>query len=203
MPEAVIAAAARSPIGRAFKGSLVELRPDDMAAQMVRAVLAKVPELDPALIEDLPVGNAQPAGEAGYTSPGWRPSSPGWPMCRAPRSTGTARLLQTIRMAAHAIKAGEGDVFVAAGVEAVSRFGNGMSDGMPNTTNPRFDDAPGPPRTGPSAGDPPGRLNRACRTSTSRWARPRKTSASSRASPERRWTASLPCPRIMIVERLK
>ncbi|HUE58437.1 MAG TPA: acetyl-CoA C-acyltransferase, partial [Acidimicrobiales bacterium] len=66
MPEAVIVATARSPIGRAFKGSLVSLRPDDMAAQMVKAVLDKVPQLDRADVEDLLLGNAQPAGEAGY-----------------------------------------------------------------------------------------------------------------------------------------
>src|SRR5215469_4424998 len=66
MPEAVIVATARSPIGRAFKGSLVSLRPDDMATQIVKAVLAKVPALDPATVEDLILGNAQPAGEAGY-----------------------------------------------------------------------------------------------------------------------------------------
>src|SRR5438270_13373975 len=66
MAEAVIVATARSPIGRAFKGSLVSLRPDDMAAQIVKAVLAKVPALDPTSVEDLMLGNAQPAGEAGY-----------------------------------------------------------------------------------------------------------------------------------------
>ncbi|MDQ6839911.1 MAG: acetyl-CoA C-acetyltransferase [Actinomycetota bacterium] len=142
MPEAVIVATARSPIGRAFKGSLTSLRPDDMAAQMVLAVLAKVPELDPALIEDLMVGNAQPAGEAGYNIArvvallAGLPHVPGTTVNRYCSSS-----LQTIRMAAHAIKAGEGDVFLAGGVEAVSRFGNGMSDGMPNTQNDRFADA--------------------------------------------------------------
>jgi acetyl-CoA C-acetyltransferase len=142
MPEAVIVATARSPIGRAFKGSLVDLRPDDMLAQMVTAVLAKVPNLDPALIEDLMVGNAQPAGEAGYNVArvtallAGLPHVPGTTVNRYCSSS-----LQTIRMAAHAIKAGEGDVFLAAGVEAVSRFGAGMSDGMPNTENSRFEEA--------------------------------------------------------------
>ena len=126
MPEAVIVATARSPIGRAFKGSLVSLRPDDMAAQMVKAVLAKVPELDPALVEDLILGNAQPAGEAGYNMArvvallAGLPTVPGTTVNRYCSSS-----LQTIRMAAHAIKAGEGDVFIAAGVEAVSRFAPG------------------------------------------------------------------------------
>ncbi|MCU4184251.1 acetyl-CoA C-acetyltransferase [Acidiferrimicrobium sp. IK] len=142
MPEAVIVATARSPIGRAFKGSLTSLRPDDMAAQMVTAALAKVPSLDPALIEDLLLGNAQPAGEAGYNMArvvailAGLPHVPGATVNRYCSSS-----LQTIRMAAHAIKAGEGDVFIAAGVEAVSRFSQGMSDGMPNTENPRFAEA--------------------------------------------------------------
>jgi acetyl-CoA C-acetyltransferase len=142
MPEAVIVATARSPIGRAFKGSLVSMRPDDLAAQMVTAALAKVPELDPALVEDVIVGNAQPAGEAGYNLGrvvallAGLPGSPGTTVNRYCSSS-----LQTIRMAAHAIRAGEGDVFVAAGVEAVSRFGSGMSDGLPDTENPSFREA--------------------------------------------------------------
>jgi acetyl-CoA C-acetyltransferase len=135
MPEAVIVATARSPIGRAFKGSLVSLRPDDMAAQMVRAALAKVPALDPGEVEDLLLGNGQPAGEAGYNMArvvallADLPHVPGATVNRYCSSS-----LQTIRMAAHAIRAGEGDVFVAAGVEAVSRFATGMADGMPDRT---------------------------------------------------------------------
>ena len=142
MPEAVIVATARSPIGRAFKGSLVSLRPDDMAAQMVKAVLAKVPQLEPSQVEDLLLGNAQPAGEAGYNMArvvailAGMPSVPGTTVNRYCSSS-----LQTIRMAAHAIRAGEGDVFIAAGVEAVSRFGQGMADGMADTHNPAFRDA--------------------------------------------------------------
>ena len=142
MPEAVIVATARSPIGRAFKGSLVEMRPDEMAAQMVRAVLAKVPQLPPEEVEDLLVGNGEPAGEAGYniarviTLLAGLPGCPGVTVNRYCSSS-----LQTIRMAAHAIRAGEGDVFVAAGVEAVSRFGKGMADGSPDTQNPRFSEA--------------------------------------------------------------
>ena len=142
MPEAVIAATARSPIGRAFKGSLVGMRPDDMAAQMVLAVLAKLPELDPTTVEDLILGSGEPAGEAGYnqarvvTLLAGLPGLPGTTVNRYCSSS-----LQTIRMAAHAIKAGEGDVFIAAGVEAVSRYGNGMADGPPGTHNERFADA--------------------------------------------------------------
>jgi len=138
MPEAVIVSTARTPIGRAFKGSLVEMRPDDLAAIVVKAALAKVPNLDPGSVEDLMIGCAQPAGEHGYNmgrvvSLLSGLNSPGTTVNRYCSSS-----LQTIRMAAHAIKAGEGDVFVAAGVECVSRFGLGKSDGMDNTKNPRF-----------------------------------------------------------------
>ena len=66
MPEAVIVSTARSPIGRAMKGSLVDIRPDDLAAQMVRAALDKVPALDPRQIDDLIMGCGQPAGESGF-----------------------------------------------------------------------------------------------------------------------------------------
>jgi acetyl-CoA C-acetyltransferase len=138
MPEAVIVSSARTPIGRAFKGSLIEMRPDDLAAVVVKAALAKVADLDPALVEDLLIGCAQPAGEQGYNigrvvSLLSGLNCPGTTVNRYCSSS-----LQAIRMAAHAIKAGEGDVFVAAGVECVSRFGLGKADGMENTKNPAF-----------------------------------------------------------------
>lgn len=141
MPEAVIVATARTPIGRAFKGSLVEMRPDDLAAVAVGAALDKVPALEPATVEDLLLGCAQPAGEHGYNMARVVSllaglDSPGTTVNRYCSSS-----LQTIRMAAHAVKAGEGDVFVAAGVECVSRFGLGKSDGLENTKNPRFAEA--------------------------------------------------------------
>ncbi|MHB8669881.1 MAG: acetyl-CoA C-acetyltransferase [Acidimicrobiales bacterium] len=142
MPEAVIVATARSPIGRAFKGSLTECRPDDLAAHIVKAVLAKVPELDPGQVEDLMMGCGQPGGEAGFNVArvvavlAGLPDVPGVTVNRYCSSS-----LQTIRMAAHAIRAGEGDVFVAAGVETVSRFGKGTPDGSPGTQNPLFSDA--------------------------------------------------------------
>jgi acetyl-CoA C-acetyltransferase len=66
MPEAVIVAATRSPIGRANKGSLVDVRPDDLTAEIVKAVLAKVPQLDPQSVEDVLLGCGQPAGESGF-----------------------------------------------------------------------------------------------------------------------------------------
>ena len=142
MPEAVIISTARTPIGRAFKGSLIEMRPDDLAAIVVQAALAKVPNLDPALVEDLIIGCAQPAGEQGYNIGrvvsllSGLPDVPGTTVNRYCSSS-----LQTIRMAAHAIKAGEGDCFIAAGIECVSRFGLGRADGLENTKNPKFADA--------------------------------------------------------------
>ncbi len=142
MAEAVIVATARTPIGRAGKGSLTAMRPDDLGALIVGDVLAHVPELDPSQVEDLLVGTAQPAGEGGYNLArviallAGLPHVPGATVNRYCSSS-----LQTIRMAAHAIRAGEGDVFVAAGVETVSRFGSGMSDGLPGTHNPRFHQA--------------------------------------------------------------
>src|SRR5580692_9520522 len=139
MPEAVIVATGRTPIGRAFKGSLVDMRPDDLTALVIRTVLAKLPELDPQSVEDVIVGCGQPAGESGFNVArvaallAGLPDVPGVTVNRYCASS-----LQCIRMAAHAIRAGEGDVFVAAGVEAVSRFTKGKSDGLPDTKNPRF-----------------------------------------------------------------
>jgi acetyl-CoA C-acetyltransferase len=142
MSEAVIVAASRTPIGRANKGSLVDARPDDLAAFIVQDVLAKVPALDPSEVEDVMIGCAQPAGEQGYNLArivsllAGMPDVPGTTVNRYCSSS-----LQTIRMAAHAIKAGEGDAFVAGGVECVSRFSKGRSDGAPDTHNERFGDA--------------------------------------------------------------
>ncbi len=142
MPEAVIVATARSPIGRAGKGSLATMRPDDLAAQMVSAALAKVPELDPRDIDDLMLGCGLPGGEQGYNMAKIVSGLLGYDFL--PGVTVTrycSSSLQTTRMAMHAIKAGEGDVFISAGVETVSRFGKGSSDGLPDTKNPLFADA--------------------------------------------------------------
>jgi acetyl-CoA C-acetyltransferase len=133
MAEAVIVATARSPIGRANKGSLVDLRPDDMSAQIVRALMAKVPQVKPADVEDLIMGCGQPAGEGGFNLArivallAGLDDCPGVTVNRYCSSS-----LQTIRMAAHAIRAGEGDCFIAAGVETVSRYQHGASDTSPN-----------------------------------------------------------------------
>ncbi len=140
MPEAVIVATARSPIGRAFKGSLVDYRPDDMCAFIVKSLLEKVPQLDPADVVDVMIGSANHAGEQGMNEArniallaGLPDSVPGTSVNRFCASS-----LQTIRMAFHAIKAGEGDVFVAGGVESVSRTaGQGFSK---EAANVRFTD---------------------------------------------------------------
>jgi len=136
MPEAVIVATGRTPIGRAMKGSLVSCRPDDLTAHVVGKVMAKVPQLDPALVEDLMLGCGQPAGEAGYNIARVAAILAGMDVPGVTVNRYCSSSLQTIRMAAHAIKAGEGDVFVAAGVETVSRFQYGASDVGPH--NPRF-----------------------------------------------------------------
>ena len=142
MPEAVIVATARSPIGRAFKGSMVDLRPDDLTATIITAALAKVPQLSPQDLDDLHLGCGLPGGEQGFNMARVVATLLGWD--EVPGTTLTrycASSLQTTRMAFHAIKAGEGDVFVSAGVEMVSRYVKGNSDSLPDTLNPRFDDA--------------------------------------------------------------
>jgi acetyl-CoA C-acetyltransferase len=142
MPEAVIVAVARTPIGRAFKGSMVDLRPDDLVADVVRAALAKVPALTPDRIDDLHLGCGMPGGEQGFnmarivtTLLGWE-GVPGTTITRYCASS-----VQTTRMALHAIRAGEGHAFISAGVETLSRFGNGTSDAPEAARNPRFADA--------------------------------------------------------------
>jgi acetyl-CoA C-acetyltransferase len=144
MTEAYIVATARSPIGRAHKGSLKDVRPDDLAALMVTAAVEQVPGLDPARIDDLLLGCGLPGGKQGMNMArvvavlcGWD-TVPGATVTRYCSSS-----LQTTRMAFHAIKAGEGDVFVSAGVESVSSFATGSSDYIPGVDlqNPVFADA--------------------------------------------------------------
>ncbi|WP_328531307.1 acetyl-CoA C-acetyltransferase [Nocardioides sp. NBC_00368] len=142
MSDAVIVATARTPIGRAYKGSLASMRPDELALQAIEAALDKVPSLPPTELEDLILGCAQPGGEAGYNLArvvgvlGGMDHLPGTTVNRFCASS-----LQAIRMATHAIRSGEGDAFIAAGVEAVSRFTKGNADSHPDTENPRFDSA--------------------------------------------------------------
>ncbi|MER6327860.1 acetyl-CoA C-acetyltransferase [Streptomyces sp. NPDC014983] len=142
MPEAVIVSTARSPIGRAGKGSLKDLRADDLAATIIQAALAKVPELDPRDIDDLMLGCGLPGGEQGNNLGRIVAVQMGMdhlPGCTITRYCSSS--LQTSRMALHAIKAGEGDVFISAGVETVSRFAKGSSDSIPDTRNPLFAEA--------------------------------------------------------------
>src|SRR5256885_1715644 len=137
MTEAVIEAYGRSPIGRARKGSLVDVRPDDLAAHVVTKVLDKVPELDPTQIEDLICGCGLPGGEQGHNigrvvSILARLDVPGVTVNRYCSSS-----LMTTRIAAHAIEAGEGDAFLSVGVQGVSRDGSGYPD-APDTYNPKL-----------------------------------------------------------------
>ncbi|NEA98936.1 acetyl-CoA C-acetyltransferase [Streptomyces sp. SID13726] len=141
MPEAVVVATARSPIGRARKGSLAALRPDDLTVQMVRAALAEVPQLHPREIDDLMLGCGQPSAESGHNMArvvavlAGLDQVPGVTVNRYCSSS-----LQTTRMALHAIKAGEADVLISAGVETVSRYDQGFAD-VPGTENPAFAEA--------------------------------------------------------------
>ncbi|MEU4396937.1 acetyl-CoA C-acetyltransferase [Micromonospora orduensis] len=149
--DAVIVATARSPIGRAHKGSLRDVRSDDLAATIVQAALDKIPQLDPTTIDDIYLGCGLPGGEQGFNMARVVATLLG--LDTVPGATLTrycASSLQTTRMALHAIRAGEGDVFVSAGVEMVSRYARGSSDGLPPEAqalvgggweNPRFADA--------------------------------------------------------------
>jgi len=140
VPEAVIVSAARTPIGRANKGSLKDFRPDDLSALIIQAALDKVPGLDPKEINDLILGCGLPGGEAGNNMAKvvstliGHDEIPGTTITRYCSSS-----VQTTRMAFHAIKAGEGSAFISAGVETVSRFQFGTSDHIPNTHNPKFE----------------------------------------------------------------
>ncbi|MGI9578363.1 MAG: acetyl-CoA C-acetyltransferase [Microthrixaceae bacterium] len=141
MPEAVIVATARTPIGRAGKGSLKDMRPDDLSATAISAVLDQAPSLDRTEIEDVLWGCGQPAGESGHNIArvaallAGLDDVPGATVNRYCSSS-----LMTIRMAAHAILAGDGDVFVAGGVETISRnmLHGQLADGA---KNPLFEEA--------------------------------------------------------------
>ncbi len=141
MAEAVIVSTARTPIGRAFKGSLKEMRPDDLSVQVIRAALAKVPELDATLVEDLYWGCAEPSGRHGSNLARVVSVLAGFDgLPGATINRFCASSVQTTRMAYHAIKAGEGDVFLSGGVECVSQYtswaGAGGSAG--DDQNPAF-----------------------------------------------------------------
>jgi len=142
VPEAVLVSAARTPIGRAGRGSLKDLRPDQLVAGIIRTALEKIPALDPHTVDDLYLGCGLPGGESGFNMARIVNVLNG--MDDVPGATVTrycASSVQTTRMAFHAIKAGEGDVFISAGVETVSRFDKGSSDSWPDTRNAVFDEA--------------------------------------------------------------
>ncbi len=181
MPEAVIVSATRSPIGRAMKGSLVNMHPDDLTVQIVRAALDKVPTLNPHQIDDLILGYGQPGGESGFNLARVIAVELGYdflPDTTVNRYCSSS--LQTSRMAFHAIKAGESDVFISAGVETVSSVVKGSADSWPDTKNPLFDAAQ--ERSTAAAGDatsgttPARTATCPTSTSTSRWVRPPRTS---------------------------
>jgi len=137
MPDAVIVAAGRSPIGRAAKGSLVDVRPDDLGAYIVTKVLQQVPQLDRADIEDLICGCGRPSGEQGFNMGRAVSLLAGLDVPGTTVSRFCASSLQSTRMAAHAIRCGEGDAFLSVGIECVSRFPRGMAD-KPQNHNLRF-----------------------------------------------------------------
>jgi acetyl-CoA C-acetyltransferase len=144
MLEAVIVATARSPIGRAFKGSLTEVRPDDLAATVIRSALDKVPALDPTTLDDLMLGCAEPDGEQGVNMArrvAVQLGYDGLPGTTVNRFCASS--VQTSRMAFHAIRTGEGHAFVSAGVECVSRYAafRGAGGGREEFINPAFDEA--------------------------------------------------------------
>lgn len=149
MTEAVIVSTARSPIGRAFKGSLKDERPDDLATAMVQAALAKLPGFDATAVagqglDDILLGCAEPSGEAGSNMARVVAVLAG--LDTVPASTVNrfcASSLQTVRMAFHAIKAGEAHAIVAAGVESVSRYRDWAGAGETDAANhnPLFDAA--------------------------------------------------------------
>src|SRR5919202_3955239 len=123
MPEAVIVSTARTPVGRAGKGSLIDVRPDDLAAFAIQKALEKVPALNGAEVEDVYMGCGFPEEEQGMNVArrvailaGLPDTVPGATVNRFCASS-----LQTQRMAFHAIKSGEGDVYIAGGVEPITR----------------------------------------------------------------------------------
>jgi acetyl-CoA C-acetyltransferase len=153
MTEAVIVATGRTPIGRANKGSLIDCRPDDLSALIIGAVLDKVPDLDRSLVEDVIWGCGQPAGEAGANIARVAGIIAGLDAPGVTVNRYCSSSLQTIRMATHAIKSGEGDVFVAGGVETVSRFQYGAADtGAPNE---KFNEARARTKLRSGGGQPP------------------------------------------------
>ena len=141
MPEAVIVDALRTPIGRAFKGSLTQVRPDDMVAFVVDQLLERQPDLDPKTVDDVVCGCGMTQGEQAYNigriavllSDKLPDEVTGSTIARYCASS-----LNAIRIGADAIKAGDGDTYIAAGVESVSRVGPVSEASLPDTQNPKL-----------------------------------------------------------------
>src|SRR5437660_1172320 len=141
MPEAVIVDAVRTPIGRAFKGSLTQVRPDDMTAFVVDQLLGRNPEVDPESVEDLVCGCGMTQGEQAYNigriavllSEKLPDSVTGATVARYCASS-----LNAIRICADSIKAGDGETYIAAGVESTSRVGPVSEASLPDTQNPKL-----------------------------------------------------------------
>jgi acetyl-CoA C-acetyltransferase len=173
--EAVIVAAARTPIGRAYKGALKDIRPDDLAALAIRSALSQVPELDASTVRDLMLGCGSPGGEQGFNM--GRVVATLLGLDTVPGTTITrycASSLQTARMAMHAIRAGEGEVFIAAGVEAVSRGRRGHSDSPPVAADADPRDRSGNPWTNHAFADAQAHSKRRASGGTSFWRDPRE-----------------------------
>lgn len=178
MADAVIVAAARTPIGRAYKGALRDMRPDDMAATAVQAAVAQLPALDPKEIKDILLGCGAPGGEQGFNMGRVVATLLGWDT--VPGTTITrycASSVQTARMAMHAIRSGEGDIFVAAGVEAISRGRRGHADTPPvdETADPR--DRAANPWTNPRFADAQARTRERAQADAAVWGDPRASQA--------------------------
>jgi acetyl-CoA C-acetyltransferase len=156
MPEAVIVDAVRTPIGRAFKGSLTQVRPDDLTAYVIDQVLERVPDLPPDQVEDVICGCGMTQGEQAYNigrisvllSEKLPDSVTGSTIARYCASS-----LNAIRIAADSIKAGDGDVYIAAGVESVSRVGPNSEATLPDTQNPKLRGENGTPNAYISMGE--------------------------------------------------
>ncbi|MDQ3936441.1 MAG: acetyl-CoA C-acyltransferase [Actinomycetota bacterium] len=156
MPEAVIVDAVRTPIGRAFKGSLIENRPDDMAAYVIDQLLERNPDVDPASVADVIMGCGMTQGEQAYNigriavllSEKLPDSVTGATIARYCASS-----LNAIQIAADSIKAGTGDVYVAAGIESVSRAGPHSENVLPETQNSKLKGENGTPNAYISMGE--------------------------------------------------
>jgi acetyl-CoA C-acetyltransferase len=148
MPEAVIVDAVRTPIGRAFKGSLAQLRPEETGAFVVDALLERNPDVDPELIEDLYCGAGLPQGLQAFNiarimvllSERLPIGVPGATVSRYCASS-----LEAIRQAANAVTAGQGDAYIAAGVEWVSRYNEAVEGARPQDQNEKLQGRNGTP----------------------------------------------------------